>query len=59
MNRHSDHPLSPQTLLKHRSQRRLPPDTQAWLAYGLVVALGAAAMLMITGAPFAHVPLGI
>lgn len=59
MNRHRDRPLSPQALFERWSHRRVTPDAQALLAYGLVVALGAAAVLMITGAPFAHVPLGI
>lgn len=44
------------------SQRRVTfakPETRALLAYGLVVVLGAMAMLVFTGAPFAHVPMGI
>lgn len=51
--------LSRQALLSLLSQCRVTPDTLALLAYGLVVALGSVAMLVITGAPFAHVPMGI
>lgn len=47
------------TRLSQQSQRRVTPDIRALLAYGLVVALGSVAMLVITGAPFAHVPMGI
>lgn len=40
--------------------RKVTPETRALLVYGLVVALGTtAAVLILTGMPFTHVPVGI
>lgn len=59
LNHHRFHPFSLSVLLMRWSQLRVTPDTKALLAYGLVVILGVAAMLIATRAPFAHVPMGI
>ncbi len=60
MNRHRFHLPSWSELLTHLPPHHFTSDTQALLAYGLVVALGAAAaVLILTGAPYAHVPMGI